>query len=537
MRWRIVDDGQTPPAVYNWKIQLLSLAASLGGILYGQEIHPHYDLAFFGGTLALPSFKKDFGLLDKSTSEINDLSSNLIITFQAGAILGSLIAVPLIETVGRRNSILVSASVYLIGPVCQMIGTVHAFYAGRFIAGLGVGPLTVACPLYISEIAPAGLRGQLIAIYDIIFQTGSVIGFWVNYGTALHIPNTNPAQWRVPVSLQFPMAGLLLIAAFVLTETPRFLVQRGRIDQARAVLAKLRQLPVHHDYIQREMTDIQFETSIERESLGLTEHDNVFTKLRVQIHHAWRPEMRRRITLGPILMFFSQLGGSGGVVYYTPRLFQSFGVVGSNASLFTTGIFGLIKFLTSIFVLYLLIDRFGRRTLLITGTSMGVISLFIIGAYLRAKKPDPTANHISAGGIAACAFMYVYIIGSVTGFSGIPFIMQNEVVPTNLRAVSGGLSMFTQWTFSLVITKTTPYMITSMGYGMFFLFGGLWVIAILFVYFFVPETKGVPLEHMAAVFGQKDVVAEAEAEAGAEGARGPETTSVEKSGVTVEQRG
>jgi MFS family permease len=149
----------------------------------------------------------------------------------------------------------------------------------------------------------------------------------------------------------------------------------------------------------------------------------------------------------------------------------------------------------------------GRRPLLLIGAVIMIFSLTFVGVYIKINGTTaPADGGISQAGIAACAFIYIFVIGYVSSFAGIPYMLSSECVPLNVRATSATLGAAMQWLMNLVISKITPYLIASIGYGTFFFFAAWLVLGFLYVWFFVPETKGVSLEHMAKVFGQKDEV-------------------------------
>lgn len=424
--------------------------------------------------MALPAFRSQFDLLNLSTQGVNNLTSNIVITFQAGCLFAAFLAMPSAEIWGRKATILIASAVFLVGAALQVIGNLPCFYIGRFLTGIGVGPLTVVCPLYISETAPAKLRGRFIGTFEIMYQIGGLLGFWVNYGCAKHIPGTNPTQWRIPVALQIPLVGVLVLGSFFLPETPRWLAKKDRLEQGVVTLARLRGLSRDHDYVQKEMFDINAELRIERAALGVDSDTSAWIRWKKRLAECVSPAMRRRISVGIITQMFGQLSGINGINYYSPTIFKSLGVVGTNTALFATGIYGVVKTIAAIVAYFYIVDRLGRRTLLLSGAAIMAFSLFFIGGYIKVAKPVASTSgdaKITSGGIAACAFIYIYVIGFVSSFAGVPFILSSECVPLNIRAVSATLGAATQWLFNLVITKATPYMVTSLKYGTFFFFG------------------------------------------------------------------
>ena len=163
----------------------------------------------------------------------------------------------------------------------------------------------------------------------------------------------------------------------------------------------------------------------------------------------------------------------------------------------------MVKTTTAIIAYFVLVDRFGRRTLLLVGCVVMTAALFFVGGYMEVAKPSSADASITSGGIAACAFVYIYVIGFVMSFAGVPWILSSECVPLNVRSISATLGAATQWLFNLVTSKAMPYMMDSIGGGTFFFFGSFVVAGAVYVWFFVPETRGIPMEHMAEVFTRK----------------------------------
>lgn len=382
-------------------------------------------------------------------------------------------------------------------------------YAGRFLTGLGVGPLTSVVPLYVSEIAPPMLRGRCIGLFEIAYQLGGLLGFWISYGVNLHVPASNPMQWRVPVAIQLPLIGVFLLGCVFLPESPRLLVKKGRLDSALAILARLRGLDPAHGYVQREFANIQAEVQLERSAMGVSSDDSRWTVVRKLARDCVRRDILYRISIGCVTQFIAQMSGINGINYYSPTIFKSLGIVGTSTGLFATGIYGVVKSVTAVVALFFLVDRLGRKTLLLIGCGIMTFSLLFVGVYIKVAGPTATGSadrQISGGGIAACAFIYLYVVGYVSSFAGIPWILSSEAVPLNVRATSATLGASVQWLMNLVITKATPFMISSIGWGTFIFFAAWVVVGAAYVWFFVPETKGVPLEHMAAAFGHEDRV-------------------------------
>jgi sugar porter (SP) family MFS transporter len=403
---------------------------------------------------------------------------------------------------------IIASMMFVIGAALQLTGHVATFYVGCFLTGLGVGPITVIAPLYVPQIAPPQFRGRCIGIFEICYQLGGLMGFWINYGVNLHISGSSGVQWRIPVGMQLPLMLVFLAAIVFLPETPRFLIKTGSVDAATQVLSKLRNLDRTHEYIQQEVTDIRDELNIERTLMGANNEDSQLQTFKRQIKECTKRNILYRISIGVVTQFFGQLSGINGISYSSPRIFRSLGVQGKSAGLFATGIYGVVKAIAALIACGYLVDRIGRRTLLLAGASIMSFSNFFVGSYIKiGNQVKPMHRSAEEALQRVLSSIHLYVIGFVSSFAGVPFILASETVPISVRAISATLGAATQWIMNVVVSKATPYLITDIGHGTFFSFGSCFVGGI-YVWFFVPETKSLPLEHMAVAFGHEDVVSD-----------------------------
>lgn len=174
------EDRPTPQNVYNWRVYFSSAIAAFAAVMIG------YDSAFIGGTIALDSFKREFGLDKMPTSDVNFLSANIVSTYQAGCFFGALGGYPLGQIYGRKYGLMVAGLIFIFG-AGLMLGTtaergLALLYVGRVIAGLGIGIASNLTPIYIAEVAPTAIRGRLVGLYELGWQAGGLVGFWINYG-------------------------------------------------------------------------------------------------------------------------------------------------------------------------------------------------------------------------------------------------------------------------------------------------------------------------------------------------------------------
>lgn len=214
------------------------------------------------------------------------------------------------------------------------------------------------------------------------------------------------------------------------------------------------------------------------------------------------PSNRRRVMVGVFIFIFMQMAGSNAINYFSPRIFKSIGLTGQSTSLYATGIYGIVRLVFIFLAMYYIVDRFGRRKMLMGGAAIMLFSMWLIGAYIKIANPEESHDHhLSAGGYTAITFIYVYAVGWSLSFAGVPWIYCAEIFPLPIRGIGMALCVATHWLFNFVIARSVPYMMTNIGYGTYFVFAACLTLSIPFVYFFVPETKGLSLEEIDVLFG------------------------------------
>ncbi|KAJ5218571.1 uncharacterized protein N7498_000670 [Penicillium cinerascens] len=477
---KLVEDRPTPKAVYNWRIYLLAAVASCTSCMIG------YDSAFIGTTLALDSFKSEFQFDTMDTTAKNLVSANIVSLYQAGAFFGAFFAYPVGHFWGRRIGLMVSAFVFILG-AGLMLGAngergLGLIYGGRVLAGLGVGAGSNLTPIYISELAPPSIRGRLVGVYELGWQIGGLVGFWINYGVDSTMAPSHK-QWLIPFAVQLIPAGLLIFGCIFIKESPRWLFGRGRREEAIKNLCWMRQLDQTDIYMIEEIGAIDQALEEQRATIGLG---------------FWKPfkaagtdkRVMWRLFLGSAMFFWQNGSGINAINYYSPTVFKSIGITGANTSLLTTGIFGVVKTVVTFVWLLWLIDRVGRRNLLLIGAAGGSVCLWIVGAYIKIAKPEENPkSSLEGGGVAAIFFFYLW----------------TEMFDPNMRSLAQGCAAASNWLWNFLISRFTPQMFTTMGYGVYFFFASLMICSIFFVFFLIPETKGLPLESMDQLFEIKPV--------------------------------
>ncbi|KAI6778033.1 Quinate permease-like protein [Emericellopsis cladophorae] len=492
------EDRPTPKAVYNWRVYMCAAVASFAACVIG------YDSAFIGTTLALPSFTEEFRFADYSEDGLALLKQNIVSVYQAGAFFGSLAAYATSHFWGRKLSLVGFTVIFCIGAGI-MLGAngdrgLGLIIGGRVLAGFGIGGCSNMTPIYISELSPPAVRGRLVGIYELGWQIGGLVGFWINYGVDSTMEPSR-TQWLIPFGVQLIPAGILLIGVCFIPESPRWLFSKGRRDKAVKVLCWMRNLEPTDVYIIEEISFIDADLEKFRREVGAG-----FWKPFVSLKDR---KIQQRFLIGALLFVFQNGSGINAINYYSPTVFRSIGITGTNTSFLTTGIFGVVKTVLTFVWLLVLIDHMGRRLLLMIGAIGGSLCMWFIGAYIKiagAGNQTTDANgdsSLSSGGIAAIFMFYLWTAFYTPSWNGTPWVLNSEMFDQNTRSLGQANAAANNWFWNFIIARFTVNMFNAWGYGVYFFFASMMIISIVFVFFFVPETKGIPLEAMDRLFDAK----------------------------------
>lgn len=441
-----VNEPKTPAFVY-----IIASLSALGGFLFG------YDTGVISGALLF--IKGAFNLV---TFE-QEVAVAILLLFAAFA---APFAGKLADAIGRRRTILIAAALFIIGALF-MTGApgFGLFVAGRAVVGLAIGISSFTVPLYISELSPPTIRGLCVSLNQLMVTVGIVVAYIVDLSFAEIL-----SGWRWMLGLSIIPAAILFIAMWFLPETPRWLAKNNHLEQARAIFKKIGNSDKDFDGLV-----VALEENLRVEKGGLRE--------------LFSHRLRRPLMIGMLLAFFQQVTGINTIIYYSPIIFQQVGLDSAVAALWATSSVGVINVLSTLLALWLL-DRIGRRPLLIWGISSMIIGLLALGIDWLAPAGEERA-------IVAIASLMVYIFGFAIGLGPIAWLFIAEIYPLKVRGIAMSCATMVNWGFNFLIALTFLTLIELMGASWtFWLYGLLSLFSLIFVIFWIPETKGKTLEEI-----------------------------------------
>jgi len=379
--------------------------------------------------------------------------------------------------------------VFLVGAAVQVAGLrdLSFIYGGRFVSGLGVGAMSMLGPTYVAEVAPKDVRGRITGLFQVCLTIGIAVSYWIVYGVNLHF-STSTLQWRIPVGFQIAPVGLMFILLFFCKESPRWLARHGQEERSLTNLAWFRKLPIDDPRVGDEFTEILATVKEERESKG-----------------ALRECLRRghwiRFAIAFTMFTLQQWSGQNSIGYYAPQVFTSIGINSTNASLFASGIYGLVKVIATTIFLFVGIEQFGRKKSLMAGAFLMGMFFFILGGLFKAHPPDASSPHVSNASIAMAVMIYLYVIPYCFSWGPVPWVYCSEIFSNNLRSYGVAWAAATQWLWNFAVSYVTPVLEEKLSNGgVFFFFASINIVSCLYAAL-LPETRGLSLEDMDVLFG------------------------------------
>jgi MFS transporter, SP family, galactose:H+ symporter len=433
----------------NWMVYAISIFAALAGLLFG------YDTGIISGAILF--IKKDFYLSNFQEEMV--VSAVLL-----GALIGSGLSGRLTDRFGRRKVLVFTAITFIIGSLSTALSpNVDDLIIGRIVLGIAIGVGSFTAPLYLAEIAPQHIRGMLVSLNQLAITIGIVFSYLINYYFS------SKGGWPWMLGLGVVPAAILLLGTFFLPESPRWMLLKGREQKARTVLQHIRA----REDISKEFAEIQKTVKTERGT-----HRLLLAK--------WvRPILF--ISLG--LSFFQQVTGINTIVYYAPTIFQMAGFKQAGGAILATLGIGVTNVLATIIALPL-IDKWGRRPLLLLGLSGMFLSLVSLG-FAFYHPEFAILRWVAVGS------MILYIASFAISLGPIMWLIISEIFPLNIRGVGSSLAISASWGFNMLVALTFLTLIQLVGPShTFWLYAFLCILGWLFVYFIVPETKDCSLEQI-----------------------------------------
>lgn len=293
--------------------------------------------------------------------------------------------------------------------VCGVSGNLGGIYAGRFVAGIGVGMTPVVAPIYIAEVSPPAVRGLCTCFFTGAVYIGIVLAYFANYGAHIHISEHSHNQWLVPTSLHIMFSGIGFILTFFQFESPRYLVKAGKVEEATMAMAKLRKQDPSSEYIVAQISSIQLALEAELEA---TKGVGWFGKVKEMFTNK---SNLYRLWMASMVQFLSQWSGAGSITLYAPDLFELVGVTGSEEGLLVTAVFGIVKLIAAIACALFLVDVIGRKRALLTGITLQTLSMVYVAGFLTAfPKLGVDDDYVlpeSKGAASRGAIAMIYISG------------------------------------------------------------------------------------------------------------------------------
>ena len=430
------------------KLLQWSLTAALAGFLFG------FDTVVISGA-------------DQKLQQLwnsSDAFHGFVVMAMAlwGTVIGSLFGSIPTRLLGRKKTLIWIGIFYTISALGSALATspyLFAFF--RFLGGLGVGASTIAAPAYISEIAPAKNRGRLVGLYQFNIVFGILIAFLSNY----LLRDLGENAWRYMMGVEAIPALIYTLMTLGIPNSPRWLFLQNKTEEAKTI--------IHQAYTKKDADSLIQDISQEQDVTK--ENESIF-----------KPKYRYILKLAFLIAFFNQFSGINAFLYYAPRIFEEGGLGESTALLSSVGI-GLINLIFTLIGINL-IDRLGRRTLMYIGSFGYIISLSLIA----------TSFLLSWEGLALPIFLFVFIASHAIGQGAVIWVFISEIYPNHLRSAGQSFGTSTHWVLAAIIPSLVPLLFTSIGAGVVFaIFAFMMVLQLLFVYFWMPETKGVSLESLS----------------------------------------
>jgi SP family galactose:H+ symporter-like MFS transporter len=385
-----------------------------------------------------------------------------------GAVIGAILGGALTGRFGRRKMIIAAGMIFTLSALGTALApTVVWLIAARIVSGIGIGIASFISPMYIAEVVPAKVRGSLVAVNMLAITTGIVVAYLVDYAfSGMH-------GWRYMFGLAAIPAVALVIGMWRLPDSPRWLISKSKVEPAKKILQRLR---TEAD-VGPEITDIQ-ESMKKQGASG--------------IKGLFEPSLRMPMIVGLGLAVFQQLTGINTVIYYAPTIFKFAGITAVGPAILAGAGLTMVMWVCHVVAIFLL-DRVGRRPLLLVGVAGQIIGLAILGAAFQFPQLGSIKSYVAIGGLV------IYVACFAFGLGPIFWLLISEIFPLKIRGAAMSAVTVTNWALNLLVAVTFLTLVGVLGHaGTFWLYGVIAIGAWVFFYLLVPETKGKTLEQIEA---------------------------------------
>ncbi len=427
------------------------LLAALAGLMFG------LDIGVISG--ATQFIQAEFKVSDHTIEWI-------VSAMMFGAAVGALAAGWLSASLGRKRSLILGATLFVLGSVlCGYAWSPASLITARVVLGLAIGVATFAAPLYLAEVAPERIRGAMISTYQLMITIGILVAFLSNSVLSYS------GAWRWMLGIIAIPGMFFLLGVLVLPDSPRWLFMRGRRDEAMRILHRLRNDP---EAVEREAADIEEQLKTPQRGWHLFLEN---------------PNFRRSVGLGVLLQLMQQFTGMNVVMYYAPRIFQEMGY-DTSAQMWFTALVGLTNMLAT-FIAIALIDRWGRKPILYCGFAVMALGLGVVGTMMHLGIASHSAQ------IFTVTMLLVFIVGFAMSAGPLVWTLCSEIQPLKGRDFGIGCSTFTNWIANMIVGATFLSLLNGIGNSAtFYIYAGLNLVFIAVTFWLVPETKGATLEQI-----------------------------------------
>ncbi|XP_057417317.1 sugar carrier protein C-like [Lotus japonicus] len=467
-------------------VTVTCIVAAMGGLIFG------YDIGISGGVTSMDPFLLKFfpsvyrkKHAESTTNEYCQYDSQTLTMFTSSlylaALLSSLVAATVTRKFGRKLSMLFGGLLFLVGALINGFAQkVWMLIVGRILLGFGIGFANQSVPLYLSEMAPYKYRGALNIGFQLSITIGILVANVLNYFFA---KIKGGWGWRLSLGGAMVPALIITVGSLVLPDTPNSMIERGDRDAAKAHLQRVRGV----DDVDEEFSDL-----VEASEASM------------QVEHPWRNLLQRKyrphLTMAILIPFFQQFTGINVIMFYAPVLFSSIGFK-DDASLMSAVITGVVNVVATCVSIYG-VDKWGRRKLFLEGGVQMMICQAVVAAAIGAKfgvdgNPGDLPNWYA---IVVVLFICIYVAGFAWSWGPLGWLVPSEIFPLEIRSAAQSINVSVNMLFTFFVAQIFLNMLCHLKFGLFIFFGFFVFVMTIFIYFFLPETKGIPIEEMGQVW-------------------------------------